>query len=498
MLLQVSNLFKVYGQLPVLLGTSLTVEEGKCYGIVGPNGSGKSTLVRILSGLERPDAGEVTIGQESFRFARSKLTNILRSGLKGRGLARLWNMLETWRECRSLRSPRDWLKRGIAVVMQRPTRLLEGNNDFVAEAELGSESRPLERETVFYRLYEEAIEKIRAAGTSEEALYLSRFARALRWRPKVLVLDEITTRLSQKNREWVLQALKRAAEDQNCRLASVLISHDFDEVFGHADAKCRYYFRRGALHLSDASNVDGLRRECFGNPVPLPTPRSALSTRPRFTLLSVKQLGNSDLVVNPGEVKAIWHDSWQSDPKQREDFLCLLETGRLDGSEASLKLSVDGHEGTRDWSPATLVELGGLLVPPDIRDATFGDLSLAENLLYRPPWENRPQQERTWRFARRWATDRAATLVKRARISTPGVWQPLNWLSGGNQHKALLFAALERQPEVLIVVSPFASLDEPARSNCLAALRAEAARGMSILLVVQSAEERDFVESKST
>jgi ABC-type multidrug transport system ATPase subunit len=498
--LKVSNLFKTYGRLPVLSGVSLTVEEGKRYGIVGANGSGKSTLVRILSGLEQADTGVVEIDGKQFRFVGSFWKEVWRELWSGR-VSSPDAIVRLWHECRSLRSPRDWLERGVAVVMQRPTKLLPRDAGFSAEARLGAERTTPERGSPFRAPYLEAMRRVRKAGNSKEGLYLSRFARALRWQPKLLVLDELTTRLSQENREWVLSTLKELA-GRPASLASVLISHDFAEVVGHADPGYRYYFKRGTLRLSNANAADGLRAECFGEPK---TPRVfANSPQPkeRLTLRRVSPLGGVDLIVKSHEVKAVWHDTWQSNPRLRQDFLRLLQgenetAGQIGGLTVSpVDASGNSHEST--WSPKTMADLGVQLLPPDIRDAAFAELSLAENLLYRPPWADLPGHERTLRLHRDWATNRAMTIVKRAGISAPGVWQPLNWLSGGNQQKALLFAALERGPCVLIAVSPFASLDEPARSRCLAVLREEAARGLSVLLVVQSKAEADFVEGRAT
>src|SRR5688572_27192494 len=63
-LLGCQGLRKAYGDREILRGASLTIEAGERLGLVGGNGSGKTTFARILVGIERPDAGEVTRGRE--------------------------------------------------------------------------------------------------------------------------------------------------------------------------------------------------------------------------------------------------------------------------------------------------------------------------------------------------------------------------------------------------------------------------------------------------
>lgn len=71
------NLVKNYGAVRALAGVSIAVPQGQTMAIMGPSGSGKSTLLHVLSGILKPDAGEVRIGGQVISglsdSARSKL-----------------------------------------------------------------------------------------------------------------------------------------------------------------------------------------------------------------------------------------------------------------------------------------------------------------------------------------------------------------------------------------------------------------------------------------
>lgn len=65
-LLRITSLRKTFGGLHALEDINLEVWPGEVVGLVGDNGAGKSTLVRCISGYYTPDAGEITVGGESF------------------------------------------------------------------------------------------------------------------------------------------------------------------------------------------------------------------------------------------------------------------------------------------------------------------------------------------------------------------------------------------------------------------------------------------------
>jgi len=61
-IIEIENLSKAYGFLPVLKSISFEIERGQFVALLGPNGSGKSTLMRLLTGLAKPSLGQIRIG----------------------------------------------------------------------------------------------------------------------------------------------------------------------------------------------------------------------------------------------------------------------------------------------------------------------------------------------------------------------------------------------------------------------------------------------------
>jgi ABC-type branched-subunit amino acid transport system ATPase component len=73
-LLRTEGITKAYGGVQALNGATIAVEEGTVAGLIGPNGSGKTTLFNVITGYERPDAGDVWFGDHPItRYAPDKV-----------------------------------------------------------------------------------------------------------------------------------------------------------------------------------------------------------------------------------------------------------------------------------------------------------------------------------------------------------------------------------------------------------------------------------------
>ena len=84
-ILSISGITKNFGVLTVLDGIDMEIERGKLYQLIGPNGSGKTTLINVISGLLKPDDGQIIFDE----------TDITQKGLfdtYNTGLVRTWQI----------------------------------------------------------------------------------------------------------------------------------------------------------------------------------------------------------------------------------------------------------------------------------------------------------------------------------------------------------------------------------------------------------------------
>jgi len=74
--IEIDGLRKRFGSTQALDGMTFTVRPGQVTGFVGPNGAGKSTTMRVIVGLDAPDAGTTTIGGRPYRSLKNPLRHV--------------------------------------------------------------------------------------------------------------------------------------------------------------------------------------------------------------------------------------------------------------------------------------------------------------------------------------------------------------------------------------------------------------------------------------
>jgi ABC-type branched-subunit amino acid transport system ATPase component len=209
-----------FGGVVALDAVDFAANEGAITGLVGPNGAGKTTLFGILSGLIRPKAGQVTLGDVDItRMSPQKRTRL--------GLARTFQRLELFGEM----TVREHLVVAHRVRDKRDRTLVRDL--------LGLGSRPSPRE-------DDAVDSILALlgldGVAERPVVLLplgtgrivEIARALATEPRVVLLDEPTSGLDVHETAQVATALRGARDDRG--VAFVVVEHDVELVLEISEA----------------------------------------------------------------------------------------------------------------------------------------------------------------------------------------------------------------------------------------------------------------------
>jgi len=185
------NLRKRYGDTIAIDDVNLRVEAGECVGILGVNGAGKTTLVEMIAGLRVPDGGRVRVLGLDPRRDRAKLRQVMGVQLQQ---AYLHNALTVEELVRLFRSfypdprPADEALELVGLTGQRRTR--------------------------FDRL----------SGGQQQRLSVTL---ALIGRPRIAILDELTTGLDPRARRRMWEAIRRL-RDENVTV--LLVTHAMEEV----------------------------------------------------------------------------------------------------------------------------------------------------------------------------------------------------------------------------------------------------------------------------
>lgn len=434
MAVSVTGLVKSYGARPVLDGVDLKVNDGEIHALLGPNGSGKSTLIRCLSGAIRPSDGTMDVG-----------------GVEHREF-----------------TPRQAIAAGTAVIYQNFSlvpSLTVADNVFLGDerraglridhaaqnAEAGQLleqfDRPIRPDMPVYRL---------GAGDRQ----LVEISKALHRRPKLLILDEPTAALGEREAQQLGVHLRRL-RDQG--LAILYVTHLLGEVFAIADRVT--VLRDGMVVLTDAvANVNPAKvieaiSPASGQPIAARTRQGLPSdelTALELDEIVVDGVGPASLSLQSGEVLGVFG---------------LLGSGRtelLEGIYGSREivsglLRVRGRA-FKATSPSEALRAGIALVAGDrIRQSIFDKLSIMDNMLL-------PHLRRLSRwFARRVSTERAVFHdTAKALHLQPDDPNTRAWaLSGGNQQKLAVgrwLAALDKI-DVLLLDEPTQGIDVGARRD---------------------------------
>jgi branched-chain amino acid transport system ATP-binding protein len=209
--LSTKNLNKRFGSLVVAQDIALAVPKGERYALIGPNGAGKTTLINLITGMLRPDSGQIFLGGED-------ITSLRPEARVRHGVARTFQINTLFAQLTALES----------VVLT----ILEKNNF----SEVWWRSLPAYREAI-----DEAYGILASLGLKEVCLRktnelaygqqrLLEIALALATRPRVLLLDEPAAGVPRDESAELFAAISGLSRD----LTVLFIEHDMEVVFRFA------------------------------------------------------------------------------------------------------------------------------------------------------------------------------------------------------------------------------------------------------------------------
>ena len=450
-LLRMESVSKSYPGVRALRDVSFEVETGAVHAVMGENGAGKSTLMQIIAGVQRPDAG----------------SRLLFEG-----------------EPLELNGTRDANGKGIAIVFQElnlapnmtiAENLLLGQEPRLAGVLVDRAEQHRRAAVIMSRLGITLDPETRLGLLTIAQQQLIEICKALMHQPRLLILDEPTSSLSESE----TTVLFKVIEDLHREGVTILyISHRMREVFALCDAVT---VLRDGQHVRTMQLVDTSQEEI----VRLMVGRDLADVKrlpPRVAdapvVLSVRNF-----------TRGIQYRDVSFDLRQGQivGLAGLVGAGRSEvalgifGAPApdSGELWLDGRK-VVIGRPRDAMRLGIGLVPEDrkLQGLVLG-LGVGINL----------SLAALRRLTRYGVVDTGMERVlvgrysDRFRIKTPNSEQAVGLLSGGNQQKVVLAKWLATQPKVLIVDEPTRGVDVGTKAEIYALLRELAAEGLAVLVI---------------
>ena len=451
-MLEVRGISKAYPGVQCLRGVDLRVGAGEVHALLGENGAGKSTLVKAIAGAIRADAGVI-------RFD---------------GTDRVWG------------SPRDAIEQGLHVIYQE--FVLFPRQSVAANIFAGREHRTSLRMLDHKRMHDDArrvlgelgvaIETHRLAGSLSVAeQQMVELAKALVHDVKLLILDEPTAVLGERESELLLQQVLRLKQRG---VAILYISHRLHEVKAVCDSAS--ILKDGALVARvevKGTSVDRMISLMVGRDVRdvFPPRTSFDASRPgscaaRLIGGRTDVLKDVDLTVRSGEILGVGGlpDSGALEVAYVLSGATALQSGSLEiageprqryGVSCAIRAGVGFvNEDRKGKGLLAALDLAGNIVAADMHAVSNRGLVSAA----------REQRE----------AERALNVY---RIAGSGIRADVFHLSGGNQQKVLIARWSRVARHVLILAEPTRGVDVGARAEIYRLLAALAAGGVAIVVV---------------
>jgi rhamnose transport system ATP-binding protein len=458
--LTLRGLHKRFGPTHALRGVDLDLVPGEVLALIGENGAGKSTLVKILTGVYRPDEGEIRIGGAPCRFDRAQQAQDL-------GVVAVHQETVMFDELSAAEN---------IFIGRQPLRGVAGLR-FIDWPRMNREAQQ-----VLARVGAGFDAKTLVRDLSLAQRHLIEIARALSQQARVVILDEPTAALSQSEiRDFygIVRGLKDAG------IAVLFITHKFDELFAVCD---RYVVLRDGASVGSGTMAEadepGLVKLMAGRAIDKIYP--TIAGVPGDVVMQVRGLSH------PTEF-----DGLNFDLRRGEilGFYGLVGAGRSEAMLALMglnptatgEITVEGRR-VSIREPADAIAAGLAYVPEERqRQGGIQQFSVRHNMsLAALAGPRRADAGRLsagpWLSARR-ESALAERMIERLSIRTESQHTPLSGLSGGNQQKVVIAKWLGLDPRIVILDEPTKGIDVGAKQAVYQLIAEMVAQGLAVILV---------------
>lgn len=428
-----SDIAKSYGATRALDGVSVDVGVGEVHALIGENGAGKSTLMKVLSGVVQPDAGSMELEGQAYRpadtlDARKRGVAMIHQELSLAPHLNVWENIGLG----SLPNHGGWVNRTEA--RRRARAVL---------ARLAHEHLDLEQPVAEFSIAEQQIIEI---------------ARALLSEPRVLIMDEPTSSLTQADTLKLFEVIRQLRDEG---VSIIYISHFLEEV---KEVAQRYTVLKdgrtvGGGVMAEAQQSD-IVRLMVGREVTDLYPRRT----PRLgeTVLELAGEGGP-LPVRAGEILGVAGLIGAGRTRLlRENF----------GLEASDRRA--GLSPRRSWRSGI-----GFLSEDRKEEGLMLPLSLAENTTLT---KYAALGRAGWLPPKKLATA-TQPWIERLGIKAQGPDQAVGALSGGNQQKVAMARLLEHPSQILLLDEPTRGIDVGSKAQIYQLIAKLAEEGKAVVLV---------------
>ena len=450
------HVFKSYGGTQVLHGITLEFAPGSVHGLVGENGAGKSTLMKILTGVERPNAGTILVG--------------------GREIV--------------VKSPADALHHQLSIISQElaivPARTVLENVFLGAWSSRGGllrEGRDRRRFAELCRRVGFDLDPDRQVGSLTVAEQQQvEILRAVSRGSRLIVMDEPTAVLTASETQALLALIRRLAADG---VIVILVSHFLEEVLAVCDTVTvlrdgRHILTQpAAQHTPETlvSAMAGRSLELLFPALP-PVPADAPVVLEARGLVRGQAVRGVDLVVRRGEIVGI---AGLVGSGRSELARLVFGADRPDAGE----ITVNGRR-PHPGSPSAAMREGVGMVPESRKDQGLHlTQSVRDNVTMASLSRVALKGFRRTGLESRLASEATQRLDVRGADLSGQVWT----LSGGNQQKVLFAKWVARKPDLLIVDEPTRGVDVGAKAEIHRLVADLARAGTAVLLISSEVEE---------